>query len=189
MNFILASKSPRRKELLKSIGIVPDKIITADITEIHKKGEKPNEYALRLSYEKAMFVANKYSDAIILGADTVVYCAGKILHKAKTKDDIKKYLQMLSGRRHHVYTAITMISPKGKIMKKSVDSWVKFKRLDKSEINDYILCEEGIGKAGGYAIQGKASCFIKEIFGSYSSIVGLPLYETTQMLKQLEFKF
>lgn len=188
MKLILASASPRRQDLLKDIGIVPDEIVPAEIKEVHKKGESPKAYATRLAYEKALAVAEQYPDALILGADTVVSCAQRILHKADTTEDVRGYLKRLSGRRHHVYTGVALIVPAGKVLQRCSDSWVKFKGLEALEIKDYAACGEGIGKAGGYAIQGRAACLIKEISGSYSGVVGLPLYETSQMLKQAGYK-
>lgn len=189
MKLILASASPRRLDLLKDIGIVPDQVLPADIEEIHEKGESPKAYAIRLAREKAAHVAAQNPDALVLGSDTVVMCAQKILHKAKNEDDVKVCLKALSGRRHHVYTAVALCLPDGTVLERCSDSWVKFKRVDDLELTDYAASGEGIGKAGGYAIQGKAACLIKEISGSYSSIVGLPLYETAQMLKQAGVKF
>lgn len=188
MTLILASASPRRLDLLKDIGITPDLILPAEIDESERKGEKPKDYAMRLAVEKASAVALAHSDAYILGSDTVVSCARKILHKAETQEDVCAYLKTLSARRHHVYTAVALIAPGGKIACRCSDSWVKFKGLEIQEIKGYAAHGEGIGKAGGYAIQGKAASLIKEMSGSYSGIVGLPLYETTQMLKAAGYK-
>lgn len=185
--FILASSSPRRVALLRDIGIVPDQILPADIDETPKPQEVPRELAQRLALEKLQATLSKAPDAIILAADTVVGCGRRILPKAETAEDVRTCLRLLSGRRHHVYTGIALHAS-GKIVQRLADSTVIFKTMTSAEIETYIESGEGIGKAGGYAIQGMAATMIRYISGSYSNIVGLPLYEVGQMLKSCGFR-
>ncbi len=180
--FILASASPRRLALLEQIKIIPDQVIAADINETPLKGEKPDALALRLALAKALHVAALNPDCLILAADTVVACGYQILPKAETEADARTCLTSLSGKRHRVYGGITVIAPHKKPVTRLVTSIVRFKRLSVSEINTYIKSLEWSGKAGGYAIQGLAAGFISQIYGSYSNIVGLSLYDTLQIL-------
>jgi septum formation protein len=182
-NFILASQSPRRLELLKQIGYEPSIIIPSTITEIPLKKELPKDFALRIAIEKAKDIHLKNPESYVLAADTVPAVGKTILQKACTDDDVRKFLKMLSGKRHRVYTAICLISPDLKISKKVVETIVKIKRLDKSDIDEYIASKDGLGKAGGYAIQGLGGALVSWICGSYSNVVGLPLYETKNLLK------
>ncbi len=188
MTLILASASPRRLELLKQIGIVPDKIVPADIDESLKKGETPEAYVARLSREKAEKIASEHPASFIIAADTTVALGRRILGKAEHTEEEKKFLQALSGRRHHVITGVTVISPEGKKKTKTVSSIIKFKRLSAADISTYIDSGEWQGKAGGYAIQGKAARLIPFISGSYSNIVGLPLFETLTLLEGLGYE-
>lgn len=178
---ILASASPRRVELLKQSGITPDKISPADIDETPLKGELPGPHALRLAIAKAEKL--KTNTHFVLAADTVVACGRRTLPKAETNDDVQSCLGLLSGRRHKVFGGIALITPDGKTISRIVTTSVQFKKLSSSEMDDYIESGEGIGKAGGYAIQGLAAGYIKSINGSYSNIVGLSIYDTLQMLK------
>ncbi len=187
MSLILASSSPRRKELLLNIGISPDKIIAADINETPLKKELPRIYALRMAQSKALKIRALEKNSFILAADTIVTCGRTILPKAESAEMVQKCLEILSGRSHMVMTAICVINPDGRQAIKLVTARVVFKLLSKLEINKYVTNGEGIGKAGGYAIQGHAGCFVKTINGSYSSIVGLPLYETMNMLTGLGY--
>ena len=180
--FVLASASPRRVALLASIGLTADAVCPAEIDETPRKGEKPDAHALRLAVEKGAVVAAQRPDALILSADTVVACGRRILPKAMCEADVRACLALVSGRRHHVYTAVAVHTPEGKVITRLSDSIVRFKRLTDADIDAYVACGEGIGKAGGYAIQGVAARLIVAIAGSYSGIVGLPLYETGQML-------
>jgi septum formation protein len=182
-SFILASSSLRRLALLKDIGIVPDKVTAADIDETPEKEELPRQLAQRLALEKLKAVAAKEKGAFILAADTVVGCGRRILPKAETADDVRACLKLLSGRRHHVYTGIALQTPAGKIVQRVADSTVIFRLLTAVDIAAYVACGEGIGKAGGYAIQGHAATYIRFISGSYSNIVGLPLYDLAQLLR------
>ncbi len=188
--FILASSSPRRLALLAEVGIVPDKVTAADIDETPKKGEKPRDLAERLAYEKlcAAIKAEK-ADAYILAADTVVGVGRRILPKAETPQDVEKFLSLMSGRRHRVYTGVALRTPEGKVVRRLSESTVIFRQLSKEDIAVYAKSGEGVGKAGGYAIQGRAGSLIRYISGSYSGIVGLPLFEVAQMLRGAGWRF
>lgn len=182
---VLASASPRRVDLLTQAGITPSDIIPANIDETPLKGEKGRDLALRLAIAKA--AAIKKEDCFILAADTVVACGRHILPKAETEADAALCLDLLSGCRHHVYGGIAIRTPAGKTISRVVDTMVRFKPLTAAEKARYIASREWDGKAGGYAIQGLAATFIKEIRGSYSNIVGLSLYDSLQMLNGLGF--
>lgn len=188
--FILASSSPRRLSLLADIGIVPNRVTAADVDERAKLGEKPRQFAERMSLEKLKAAAGREgAGAFILAADTVVAVGRRVLPKARTLEDVQECLGLLSGRRHHVYTGVAIRAPDGRILRRLCDSIVIFHKLSESEIEAYARCGEGIGKAGGYAIQGKAAGLIRFISGSYSGIVGLPLFETSQILKSAGWRF
>lgn len=186
-HFILASSSPRRLALLKDIGIEPDEVIDADIDETPLPRELPHRLAQRLAFEKLKAVMANKPQGIVLTADTVVGCGRRILPKAEMADDVRRCWQLLSGRRHHVYTAVVVRSTQGKILQHLVDSSVIFQRVSDRDIEAYVACGEGIGKAGGYAIQGRAAAHIKYIAGSYSNIVGLPLFEVAHLLRSCGF--
>ena len=143
----------------------------------------PRDLAVRLATGKAKAIAEKQGDAFILAADTVVSCGRRLLDKAESVEDARKYLSLLSGRRHHVYGGIALISPDGSVRTRLCDTVVQFKRLSAAEIEAYIESGEWEGKAGGYAIQGLAASYIKSIRGSYSNVVGLSLYDTMRMLE------
>ncbi len=180
-SFILASASPRRLDLLRQIGITPSAVHPADIDETPLKKELPEAYAIRVAKAKALAVSGATPGEMVLAADTVVYRGRKILPKAETEDAARKCLTILSGGRHRVGTAVAISA--GRLVKmRFVVSQVCFKRLSAGEIEDYIASGEWRGKAGGYAIQGKAAKFIRFISGSYSNVVGLPLYETGLLL-------
>lgn len=183
MRFILASSSPRRLALLKDIGIVPDDVIAAAIDETPKPKEQPRQLALRLAREKLDAVRLHQKNAIILAADTVVAVGRRVLPKAESHEEVKACLTLLSGRKHHVYTGVALVNPDGKIIERLVDSAVTFRLMTPQDIHHYVKSDEGIGKAGGYAIQGLAATYIRQISGSYSNIVGLPLYEVAQLLR------
>ena len=182
--FILASASPRRLQLLQQIGLAPDKIVPADIDETPAKDELPMVYAKRMAGEKARAVSALHPDSVVLAADTVVACGRRILPRADDEKTAKRCLEILSGRRHRVYTAVCIIAGE-KTASACVMTQVKFSRLEKTDIAAYLASNEWQGKAGGYAIQGRAAALIPFISGSYSNIVGLPLYETLQMLESL----
>jgi septum formation protein len=179
---VLASASPRRVNLLAQAGIVPDRIIPPELDETPKPREQPREYASRIATCKAQQVARNVSGAFVLAADTVVAAGRRILPKAESPGTVEQYLLLLSGRRHQVITAVALVSPDGTLHRRSVLTRVAFKRLSAPEIRAYVASEEGLGKAGGYAIQGRAESFIRWINGSYSNVVGLPLLETLGLL-------
>ena len=180
---ILASASPRRLDLLRQVGIVPDDIIPADLDETPLKGELPRDHALRLGREKAQSVAATHSGAFVLAADTVVAAGRRILPKADSRDQAAQYLALLSGRRHTVYNGIALIAPDGTLRSRLCSCAVKFARLTPAQIDAYLDSGEWQGKAGGYGIQGLAAGYISFIGGSYSTVVGLSLYDTVQLLK------
>ncbi len=182
MTLVLASSSPRRRELLARLGVAPDRIASPEIDESPKKGELPRNYALRLAQEKAQAVKRAGSE-IILAGDTTVAVGRRILQQAADEAAQRDFLKLLSGRRHHVLTAICVIDTGGTARTKLSDSIVRFKRLSEAEIDAYVACGEGIGKAGGYAIQGRAEALIDWIAGSHSGVIGLPLYETRLLLR------
>jgi septum formation protein len=181
VKLILASESPRRKALLAQVGIAPAHIIPAAIDESVLKAEAPRLYALRIATAKARAVAENQS-GFILAADTVVACGRRILPKAEDDNQVRACLGLLSGRRHQVLTAVALISPDGKLRTRLAMTRVSFLRLSEQQVEAYLACREGVGKAGGYAIQGRAEMFVKEISGSYSNVVGLPLAQTVQLL-------
>jgi septum formation protein len=180
--FVLASASPRRVALLRQIGIVPDAIDPADIDETAVPGEAPAAHALRLAAEKARAVVARHPGAYLLAADTVVACGRRILPKPQDEATARKCLELLSGRRHRVYSGIALATPDGRLALRRVASRVAFKRLSEAEIASYLATSEWRGKAGGYAIQGRAAALVSWVSGSYSNIVGLPLFETAQLL-------
>ena len=183
MRLILASASPRRLDLLARIGIVPDAVIPAEIDETPRKGELPPHYACRMAAEKAAAVARSHAGALILAADTVVAAGRRILGKAGDEAEARAGLMLLSGRRHRVHSAVTLIGPDGKARHRLSTSIVTFKRFAQEELDAYLAAGEWQGKAGGYAIQGRAEALIRQMSGSYSGVVGLPLYETRILLK------
>jgi septum formation protein len=179
---VLASVSPRRLALLRQAGIEPAEIVAPHVDETPRKGEAPRVCALRLALAKAEAVADQRPDAVVLAADTVVALGRRILPKAGDADAVRNCLRSLSGRRHMVLTAIALKRPGGAMRSRVVATRVSFKRLAESDIAEYLACGEGIGKAGGYAIQGRAEMFVRSINGSYSNVVGLPLFETRSLL-------
>lgn len=185
---ILASASPRRVDLLKQIGITPASIIPADIDETPLKGELPRNLAQRLAAAKAQAVHASHPATFILAADTVVAAGRRILPKTETLEEARECLNLLSGRRHHVYGGIALITPDGKTITRLCDTVVQFKHLGKSELEDYLQSGQWQGVAGGYAVQGMAGAFVKFIRGSYSNVVGLSLYDTMNMLQGCGFK-
>ena len=188
-NFILASGSARRIALLEQIGITPDLIVTPNIDEKINLKELPIDYVKRMANEKNIIFQANYPKSIILSADTIVTICRRILPKAINIQIAEACLKKLSGRRHKVYTSFALSSPNNKIRIKTVQSIVKFKRLDKNEIARYINSNEWQDKAGGYAIQGMAASLINFISGSYSNIVGLPLAELYRTLVSIDYKF
>ena len=185
---VLASGSPRRLALLQQAGIEPDALLPADVDEAPLRAELPRELAKRLARAKAE-VARKTArnrgelrDAFVLSADTVVVAGGRILPKAEVIDEAAACLRLLSGRAHRVYTAICLVTPKDTFRERLVETRVRFKRLSRDELDRYLASGEWRGKAGAYAIQGLAGTFVVKLVGSYSNVVGLPLYETVALL-------
>ncbi|OSQ49607.1 Maf family protein [Thalassospira alkalitolerans] len=185
---ILASASPRRLELLAQIGIVPDQVVPADIDETPHADESPRRLALRLAEEKARAVVNDYAGCFVLAADTVVACGRRALGKASDTSEARKFLSLLSGRRHRVHGGICVIAPDGTMRSRVIETQVIFRRLGDDDLARYLSHDEWQGKAGAYAIQGYASVFVKSITGSYSNVVGLSLCEVDGMLRGLGFK-
>ena len=183
---ILASASPRRRELIARLGITPDAIAPADIDETPGKGELPRHYATRMAREKAAAAAS--ADGFVLAGDTVVAAGRRILPKAEDEATARKCLELLSGRRHRVLSAIALRAPEGAVRERLSETIVMFKRLSAEEIDAYIDSGEWDGKAGGYAIQGLAEGLISRIHGSHSGVVGLPLYETRALLRAAGFQ-
>lgn len=182
---ILASASPRRRELIARLGIVPDRIAPADIDETPLAAELPRDYARRMAREKAEAAAS--DNAHVLAGDTVVALGRRILPKAEDMQTARKCLELLSGRRHRVLSAIALRAPDGTLRERLSETIVKFKVLSDEELKAYLAGGEWEGKAGGYAIQGAAEGLISWIQGSHSGVVGLPLFETRAMLKAAGF--
>lgn len=182
MRLILASASPRRLDLLAQIGVTPDAVDPAHIDEAPLRGELPRDHAVRLADEKAAAVAARHPGAFVMAGDTVVAVGRRILPKAEDAATARACLRLLSGRRHHVFSAVALIDADGKSRRRLSDSVVTFKRLHAEEIEAYLDSGEWHGKAGGYAIQGQAAGLIRALSGSHSGVVGLPLYETRALL-------
>jgi len=186
--FVLASGSPRRVGLINQAGIEPDALRPADIDETPLQGELPRVCANRLAYAKAttalagIGVDDDVYGAFILAADTVVAVGRRILPKPELIDEAAQCLRLLSGRNHRVYTALCLITPKRRYRQRVVETRVRFKRLSSEDIDSYLGSGEWRGKAGGYAAQGLAGTFIVKLVGSYTNVVGLPLYETVALL-------
>lgn len=185
-SLILASASPRRRELLARLGIKPASVTSADIDETPQDGELPHVYARRMAREKAE--ATSDVDSHVLAGDTVVAAGRRILPKAENEASARKCLELLSGRRHRVLSAIALRYPDGTIREKLSETIVRFKRLSDAELAAYLACGEWDGKAGGYAIQGAAEGLIEWIQGSHSGVMGMPLYETRLLLTSAGFK-
>ena len=179
---ILASASPRRVELLARLGVIPDRIDPAEIDEAPRKGEVPHIYAQRIASEKASVISARHPGSIVLAADTVVAVGLRILPKAETASQAQACLELLSGRRHRVLSAVTLIDPLGRSHHRLSTSILTFKRLGVDEIAAYLQSGEWQGKAGGYAIQGRAEAYTRYLAGSHSGVMGLPLYETRSLL-------
>jgi septum formation protein len=184
---VLASASPRRLDLLRQIGIEPVAVDPAEIDETPRGRELPAAHARRLADAKAAIVKARHPDRFVLAADTVVACGRRILPKATDPQTARECLDLLSGRRHRVLGAVTVIGPDGRRAQRLVTTAVTFKRLSADEIEAYLAGGEWEGKAGGYAIQGGAAAFVPQIVGSYSNVVGLSLYDTAALLRGLGF--
>jgi len=185
---VLASASPRRLALLYQIGIAPDDLDPAALDETPLKGELPRDHARRLAKAKAEAVAARRPGAFVLAADTVVALGRRILPKAEDEATARRCLELLSGRRHNVLGGVEVIAPDGRAARRLVTTAVKVKRLTTAEIDGYLASNEWRGKAGGYAIQGRAAAFIPAITGSYANVVGLPLAETVALLAGLGYR-
>lgn len=185
---VLASASPRRLDLLRQIDLFPQAIEAPEVDETPHRDEAPRRLALRLAEEKAASAAKRHPGAYVLGADTVVALGRRVLPKASTPDEVAYCLKLLSGRAHRVLTGVCVVAPGERRALRLVESRVHFKRLLPAEVEAYLSCGEGIGKAGGYAIQGRAGAFVMTLQGSYSGVVGLPLYETSNLLLGLGFR-
>jgi len=181
MRLILASASPRRLDLLARIGVTPDAVVPAEIDETPLKSELPLPYARRIAAAKAAGV--REPGALILAADTVVAAGRRILPKAETEAEARAALSLLSGRRHRVHSAVTLIDAKGHARHRTSTSIVTFKRLSEEELSAYLASGEWHGKAGGYAIQGRAEALVRALSGSFSGVMGLPLFETRALLR------
>ena len=182
MRLVLASASPRRLELLARIGVVPDAVVPADIDETPARAELPAHYAARIALEKAVAVHSAEAGSIVLAADTVVAAGRRILPKTEDEEEARRTLALLSGRRHRVHTAVTVIGADGTRRHRISTTIVSFKRLDNAELDNYLAGGEWRGKAGAYAIQGRAEALIRQMSGSHSGVVGLPLFETRALL-------
>jgi septum formation protein len=185
---VLASGSPRRLQLLQQAGVEPDHLTPVNADETPQRGEAPRSLAKRLAKEKAQLALKnaerspELKDSYVLAADTVVALGRRILPKAEMLDQATHCLRLLSGRSHRVYTGLTLVTPKGAMRHRLVETRVRFKRLSKEEMEAYLASGEWRGKAGGYAIQGLAGTFVVKLVGSYTNVVGLPLYETVSLL-------
>ncbi|MBB5745353.1 Maf family protein [Brevundimonas variabilis] len=180
-DLVLASASPRRIELLAQLGIVPDRIDPADIDETPLRDETPSRLAVRLARTKAAVVAGRSSGCVILAADTVVAVGRRLLEKPRDAAEATAFLNLLSGRNHRVFTAVA-VAAHGHVLSRVVDTRVSFKVLSPAEIRDYVATQDWRGKAGGYGIQGPAGAFVVRIVGSHPAVMGLPLFETTNLL-------
>ncbi len=185
--FILASASPRRRDLLATLGIVPDDVIAADLDESVRPDELPKAHAVRLAGAKLEAVLPRASGAFVLAADTVVGVGRRILPKTEDHAAAETCLRLMSGRRHRVYTAMAIAAPDGRIAARTGEAIVTFKRLGEAEIRAYLASGEWQGKAGGYGIQGKAGAFVQNLIGSYTAVVGLCVHETAKALAGLGY--
>ncbi len=185
---VLASGSPRRLELLQQVGIEPARLLATDVDETPERSEHPRSLAKRLSKAKALAAyealaaRGETKDTFVLGADTVVSLGRQVVPKAEIAEDAVTNLRLLSGRSHRVFTGVCVVTPGGKARQRLVETRIRFKRLSRDDIERYVESGEWQGKAGGYAIQGLAGAFVVRLVGSYSNVVGLPLYETLSLL-------
>lgn len=184
---VLASASPRRKDLLLQIGIVPDEILAADIDETPLKGELPRPYAIRMAKEKADAVKTLRPQDMVLAADTVVAMGRRILPKTELESEARDCLELLSGGAHRVMSSVCLLGGDGQSSLRVSETRIKFKRLSQSERDGYLASGEWKGKAGGYGIQGRAGALVVSLSGSYTGVVGLPIYETRQMLEGMGY--
>ncbi len=185
---VLASASPRRLDLLRQIDLEPDHVIPADIDESEGANETPRQLALRLAQGKASRVAEQRPDAFVIGADTVVALGRRVFGKPRDEAEARWMIGRLSGRAHRVLTAVAVAAPGGRMSSRLSESRITFKRLTPAELDALIVCQDWRGVAGGYRIQGRAAGFVLSLQGSYSGVVGLPLYETAALLGGLGFR-
>lgn len=188
MRLVLASASPRRLELLSQVGISPDEVLPAELDETPLKDETPRMLAVRLSTAKAQAVAALKPDSFVLAADTVVAVGRRLLPKAETEDEARFCLELMAGRAHRVLTGVTVRAPDGRLSSRLSETRLQFKRLTDAELDGYLASGEWRGKAGGYGIQGRAAAFVRGLNGSYTGVVGLPLYETVNLLTGLGWR-
>lgn len=180
-DFILASQSPQRRALLEQMGFVPKQVAPANIDETPLKDEKPTQYVKRMAREKALHVASQCKGEIVLASDTVIVCGTKIIQKSKTDEEQKKVMKQLSGKTHKVMTSVCLVNREGKISERLNVTKIKMKRLTEQEIESYVASQEWVGCAG-YKIEGLLGGFVVQIIGSYSGVVGLPLFEARNLL-------
>jgi septum formation protein len=185
---VLASASPRRLELLRQIGIEPDQVDPADIDETPGKDETPRRLALRLAIGKAAAVAPRHPGAYVLGSDTLVAVGRRILNKPEGEAEARRMLGLLSGRAHMVLTGVAVIAPDGRIASRVVETRVRFKRLSAQEMDSFIAAGDWKDAAGGYKVHQRAGGFVTDLSGSFSAVVGLPLYETRMLLEGLGWR-
>lgn len=188
MTLILASASPRRLELLAAVGVVPDEVLPADIDETPLRDETPRLLAIRLATEKGRAVQALRPGAYVLSADTVVAVGRRLLENAGDEAEARRFLELLSGRAHRVLTGVAVLAPDGRLATRLSETRLQFKRLTDAEIDAYVRSGEWRGKAGGYGVQGRAGAFVRGLNGSYTGVVGLPLYETVNLLTGLGWK-
>jgi septum formation protein len=184
---VLASASPRRLDLLAQVGVTPDKVDPVDIDEAPLKGETPRLAALRLAAAKARAGAARNPGAFVVAADTIVAVGRRMLGKPRTREQASAMLALISGRGHKVLTGVMVIAPDGREASRLAETRVKFKRLDKADTAALLAGEEWLGAAGAYRVQGRAGAFVTDLIGSYSGVVGLPLYETLSLLTGLGY--
>jgi septum formation protein len=185
---VLASASPRRRELLAQVGITPDEVLPADLDEAPLRDETPRRLAERLASEKARAVHALRPEAYVLAADTVVAVGRRLLGKAEDAGEARRFLELMSGRAHRVLTGVAVAAPDGRIASRLSETRLQFKRLTEQELEAYVASEEWRGKAGGYGVQGRAGAFVRGLNGSYTGVVGLPLYETVNLLTGLGWR-
>lgn len=186
-NFILASSSPQRRKLLVQIGFEPKEIVSADIDESERKYERPAAYVKRMAREKALKVAAERPGEIVLGADTIVAVGTRLLHKAANDEEQLKVMKLLSGRAHHVLSAVCVVNQAGKAAVRLVSTRIIMKKMSDEEIAAYVAGHEWTG-CSGYKIEGSMEAYVSRIIGSYSGIVGLPLCETKNLLNGVGIK-
>ena len=185
---VLASESPRRRDLLAQVGITPDHVAPADIDETPLKDETPRRFVLRLAHAKATAVAALHPNAYVLAADTTVAVGRRILNKPEDEAESRRMLTLMSGRVHRVFTGVAVVAPDGRVGERVGEARLHFKRLTQQEIDAFIASDEWRGVAGGYRIQGRAAGFVTAFEGSHTAVVGLPLYETRMLLEGLGWR-